>query len=493
MFRLLPRGAAALLLVGILAFGVACASSAAPAPKAPAWTQNPPAPDATYTYFVGYADAASGEDAAGTDAATASMVAEIMRYIGVVVTSESTAVAKATVSDFQADIVQTVKQSSSGRMAGFQVTEKYTAKRSGGITVYLLGRFETRALEAERRRIAAVFQEKIDAVARPEAEGKALLEAGDAIGAARKFIEAAVAASGSDIDNSAIKVERNLNAAKDAVSRLTLEKLNDNLTAAPGLPFAEPFRTASKANGRPASQVPFTVAYQAKLPNGRLTTKNVAAFSGADGVLSFAPPAPDFVGKATLTVRLDLSAATEPLYSAPDKFRSMVAGLEDEIASKRVSFSYSVVSAAKDVLTAVFIVDLEASGAPAASGNTTTALISTLASNGFSVSQAPLSADSVAGKDDGAVLAAAKAAVGTKAERLVYGTSRVVSSKDDRGQKIVTVSAEVKAVELSSGRILYSATKQASAVSSTEAQAAAAARRQLGQKLIGEDLAANLP
>ena len=162
----------------------------------------------------------------------------------------------------------------------------------------------------------------------------------------------------------------------------------------------------------------------------------------------------------------------------------MIAGWEDEIAAKRVSFSSSVVSAAKNVPTAVFIVDLEASGAPAASGNTTTALISTLASNGFSVSQAPLSADSVAGKDDGAVLAAAKAAVGAKAERLVYGTSRVVSSKDDRGQKIVTVSAEVKAVELSSGRILYSATKQASAVSSTEAQAAAAARSQVGQQII---------
>lgn len=482
-----------LMLLSVLVSAVALACAGAPAAsKPPAWTLQTPSPDSTYTYFVGYSDAAAGQVAQATDAATASLISEIMRYIGVTISAESSATAKATVDSFQSDIVQTVKQSSTSRMVGFQVSEKFIANRKDAITVYILGRFETKALEAERKRIAAVFQEKIDAVAKPEADAKALLSMGDAVGAARKFIEAAAAASGSDIENSAIKFERNLNAAKNAVSRLSIEKLNDGLRAAPGAAFPEPFKAMVRAGGSPLSGVPVVISYQTKLPNGRLSSKNVAQTSGSDGIVSFTHPAPDFVGKAKLTVRLDLSAATEPLYGIPDKFRSMVAGLEDEIAAKRVVFEYSVLSAARSVPTAVFIVDTDQSGA-AVVGTTSSAFLSTLAANGFNVSPAGMAPDAIVGKDDSAIASAARAALGSTVQRFAYGVTRVASVKDERGQKIVTVSAEVKVIDIASGRILYAASKQASAFASAESQAIESARRQLGQKTFGEDAAASLP
>lgn len=482
------------LFAALAAAAVALAScaSAPAAAKAPVWTLQTPAPDAKYTYFVGYSDAGPGQAAQATDAATASLIAEIMRYIGVTITAESSATAKATLDSFQSDIIQTVKQSSTSRVVGFQATEKFQAVRKDGLTVYILGRYETAALEAERKRIAALFQEKIDAVARPEAEAKELLASGDAVGAVRKFIEAAAAASGTDIENAAIKFERNLSAAKNVVAGFAFERLNNNLRAAPGEPFSEPFKVLVKSGGRPVSAVPVTVSYQAKLPNGRMTTRNVPQSSGSDGVVSFAHPVPDFVGGAKLTVRLDLSSASERLFDIPDRFRAQVASLEDEIAAKRVTFDYSVVSAARSVPLAVLVVDLDASGS-AVSASTSAALVSTLASNGFNVAPAALSADAVAGKDDRAVLDAARAALGSSAKRFAYGTTRVASVRDDRGQKIVAVSATVKVVELETGRVLYSAAKQASAVAQDAEQAAESARRQLGQKTIGEDLAASLP
>jgi hypothetical protein len=483
------RVAIAAAVVAAAAFSCA---SAPEAKKAPSWTLQTPAPDATYTYFVGYADGGAGQTVQATDAATAGLLAEIMRYIGVTITSESSATAKATLDSFQADIVQTVKQSSTSRVAGFQVAEKYVASRKDGVTVYLLGRFETRALEGERKRIAAVFQEKIDAVARPEAEAKALLAAGNVAGAAKKFIEAAVAASGSDIENSSIKVERNLNAAVGAVAQISLTKLNDRLQAYVGGSFPEPFKILVRSDAGPVPGVPVLVSHQAKLPNGRLATRTVSLTSGTDGVVSFVHPTPDFVGKATLTARLDLSAATEPLYGVPEKYKSLVAGLEDEIAAKRVAVEYSVVSKARSVPTAVLVADLDAAGT-AAVGTTSSAVVSVLAGNGFVVSSAPLAAEAVVGKDDAAVLAAARDGLGAGVERFAYGVTRIVSVRDDNGQKIATVSSDVKVVELSSGRMLYSAVRQASAVSSNERQAVDAARRQLGQKAIGEDMASSLP
>lgn len=476
-----------------------CAGSPAPAPatpesapKAPAWTLETPAPRDGLTFFVGYADGPADGEVQAAEAATASLIGEIMRYIGVTITADSTATARSTLDSFQADLVQTVKQSSTNRVSGFQISERYVAKRTNAVTVYLLGRYATKDLEAEKRRIAAVFQEKLDAVAVPEAEGKALLEDGDAVGAARRFIAAAAAAAGSDVENSAIKFERNINNAKSALSRVSLTKLNDRLEAYPGAAFPAPFRAKLSVGSRPLAGAPVIVGYQSRLPNGRMTTRTATVLSGADGVASFDHPSPDFVGKAALTMRLDLSSAVEPLYGISDRFSSMVAGLEDEIAGKRVSFEYAVLSRARTVPTAVVVADADSSGALSV-GTTSSALLQALSSAGFRVSIATLGADAIAGRDDAAILSAAKGSLAGRAERLAYGTTRVVSVRDDRGQKIATVSAEIKVVELATGNILYSAVKQVPAVATSEREAVEAARRQLGQKTIGEDLAAQLP
>ncbi len=497
MVRTITDAARKTLIIGIVAlaaFGIAaCASAPPPAAQktAPGWTLQTPAPDGTYTYFVGYAGAPSGQTARATDDATNMLISEIVRYMGVTVTSESTATAKATLDSFQADMVQTVSSSATGRISGFQVVEKYVAEGRDDITVYILSRYITKDLEKEKNRIAAAFQEKFDAVAIPEAEGKELLASGDFIGATRKFIEAAAAASGSDVDNADIKFERNINAAKGAVAKIGIEKLTDRLQTSSGVPFPAKFQAKASADGRGLKGVPVIVTHQTKLANGKMSTKNASLTSDADGYIDFDHPTPNFVGKFNLTIRLDLSSATEPLFDVPSKYQSMVAGLEDEISGKRVSIEYEIISMARDIPTSVLIVDIDSWGG-ASIGTTTSALLQTLSGNGFKVKAAPLAPDVVMSRNDTAIFEVAQASL-PDAERFAYGTTRILSVKDDKTQKIVTVSAEIKVVELATGRLLYSSVKQVPAVASSEEEAADAARRQLGQKTIGEDLAASLP
>jgi len=83
--------------------------------------------------------------------------------------------------------------------------------------------------------------------------------------------------------------------------------------------------------------------------------------------------------------------------------------------------------------------------------------------------------------------------LGDSAKRLIYGTTRVLSVVDDNGQKIAKVSAEISVVDLESGVILYSSNKQTGTFGSSAAIAVDSARRQLGQKVIGEDLVARIP
>ncbi len=485
---------AAAAVAAVAAALISCAGAppaAAPAPEktAPAWTAETPPSDAKYTYFVGYGEGEGPVPA--TDAATATLVAEILRYIGATISAESTATARSTLDSFQADLVQTVKQTSTSRVAGFQVTDKYVAEGKAGVTVYILGRYSTADLNAEKRRIAGLFQEKVDATAVPEAEGDDLIWDGEAVAAARKFIQAAVAASGSDLENAQIKLERNLSKAKSALAGVTLEKLNDRLETAPFAPFAAPFKAAVKSGGRPLAGVPILVGYQARLANGKTATRTATALSDASGVVSFDHPAPEFVGKAVLTMRLDLAADTAPLAAVAGRAAPLVAGLEDEIAAKRLSFAYSVVSAARSIPTAVWLADADADGVRPA-GAASAALLQVLAKNGFAAFDAAQPAAAFASGDDAAVLAAARKALAGKARRLAWGTVRVVSVRDDSGQKVATVAAEIKAADLETGRILYSSAKQVPAVGSTEREAADAARRTLGLAL-GEDLAAQLP
>ncbi len=157
-----------------------------------------------------------------------------------VVTSETTAVVKASVDSFQTEMVQRIQASSSGRIAGLEIEDKWLDRREESVTLYLLARYNKNDLLKEKRRLEAIFQEAIDAVARPEKEGQALFTDGRQYEAALKFIEASAAALKSDIENADIKFERNINQAKEALRRVSLVKLNDNLEVPVGLEFSEP-------------------------------------------------------------------------------------------------------------------------------------------------------------------------------------------------------------------------------------------------------------
>ncbi len=487
------RRSLAALIIASLCF-LSCATGGAKN-SAPGWILSTPAPDATNTYFVGQAAAPGGDTAAGTDAAAANMVAGIMQYLGVKVSVDTSAEARASLDSYAADITQTVKTQSSGRLAGFQVKERYiyTDAKTGVQTVYVLAAYNTAELTKEKARLSALMREKEDAVAKPEAAARNFESAGRYYEAAQKYIEACVAASGSDIDNADVKMERNALAARGALSKLRFVKLGDNYKANLGQPFAAPveFRLVSgEGDSAPGvAGAKLFLSYQRK-QGSRTVSKTESVMTDSTGKVSYMPPAPDFVGKAKFSVRLDFQSALELLDNMPKKYDSYRDSLESEIQGKRLEIAYEVSSAAKSVPTAVTIVDF-VGGAAAASNRAESGLIEALSKAGFKVSAAGLDRGLVAGMDDSAILAAAKTG---GARRIVYGVARVGSvHKDDGGSWLADVTATIKAVELSTGAVLYSAEKSATGIGSDEASAAAAALREIGLNAVGRELITSLP
>ena len=127
--------------------------------------------------------------------------------------------------------------------------------------------------------------------------------------AAVKYVEAASAAATSDVDNAAIKLERNINKAKTALDSISLTKMTGPQSTGVGEFFVEPFvckvtyGASADAAGVPGVNV--KISYKEMQRNGRMGIKSLVQQTDSDGMVRFDRPSPGFVGKDFINMRLD--------------------------------------------------------------------------------------------------------------------------------------------------------------------------------------------
>jgi hypothetical protein len=474
-----------LLLIG-------CAGGPASKP-APEWVYTTPQPDATYFYFTGSGTSKENDQAMAEEIARGVVIDAIMQYIGVKVTSDTTATAKASLDSFKADIQQTVKTSGAGRIAGLQIADKYVEKRADGTTVYLLARYNLADLNKEKARIAELFRQTIAAITDPQNRGKNLESRGSYYLAAVQYIQAAAAAAKSGVDNWKIYFEQNINSAKQALGRVTLVKVNDNLSTAVGTPFSQPF-TVKAVSGAAASDagipdVTLAAGY-VEIRNDRKQAKTAQIKTNEDGVATFTYPVPEFVGQEKVTMRMDIDAYLETLQGLPSELSTMVGGLEDVAVDKKAVFTLTSVSMAKEIETGIVVVMLDAGGAPLAGSEFSSGVMKALSDAKFKVKVLTLAPESISGKSDAEIIAAASGVAGTTA-RVIFGSAQYGGSEAEGAQFFARASATVKVADYKTGQILLTVTKNKSALGKSEAAARSAAFQQLGQD-VGQEIANKL-
>jgi len=489
MKKILPG----LPLVVLVVLFVSCATS----PKLPQWALSPPSPDGTYTYFTG--SASSGDPATAIGDATDRLIAGIMQYIGVDVRVSTSATARASLDSYSADLRQTVETESNNRLAGFQVTQKHLAKepKTGITTAYILARYETRELENEKNRIAALFKERADAVAKPEAEGDAFAAEGRALDAANRYIEAMVAASGAEVENAAIKLERNANKARAQIAGIGFvigdgKSLHGSLGKAFSEPLAVQVSRVDSLGRRPLPGATLMIGYTRKLPNGQLGTKTASFISDASGYAYLDLPAPDFVGRGKILVQLNLSSSMDLLDKVGSGFEPQVAALEDEIRTKYAELPYIAASGASEIPIALYIIDKDENGQFMNLNATQSGLSEALVKEGFSVRSLNLDPELLAGSKD-RLLAQARAMVPEGTLRLAYGSAKIDSVRKESGLFLASASATITIVDLRTGDTLYAADKSRQVLASDEASAKRSALRELGALSFGKDILASLP
>lgn len=485
------------IVAGLVAVVVVLAlSGCAGSPSAydrdlPNWVLEPPRSDDEYEYFVAAGSSPAGDAAEAEDRASAAMIDEIVRYLGVRVTSETTATARASLEQFETDVEQQITQRADARLSGFRVTDRFRSERGEVVTVYLLGSYEHAALNAERERLQALFQEREDAIAEPEQRARRLEREGRSYEAVGSYLEAARAAAGSQLENAEIRAERNLNEARRLLAAMRLDKHADELETEVRTPFEEPFELQVTVDGRPVPGARVRISYQDARADGRPGMRSVVMSADDEGVLRFRHPTPRVVGSAGVTMTLDLEPVLGPLTELPDRYRPQLDAIRRTAVESQTVFRYRVVSRAHNVPTAVAFLDTDLVGNATGRGATRSGIVDALSRSEFRVQAIALESGLLQDENHRGLLEQLRDEHGDDFERLVVGRAGIDEVTEDNGA-IVRVSGSVTVLEVETGEVLYStAVSQRSRANSPEG-AVSAAFRALGDR-IGEQLAATLP
>lgn len=459
----------------------------------PAWVTRTPPPSGGYTYFVGSGSNPSGDLAKANESAIHSLSADVARYLGVNIKSETRVQTQGDLKSFETTMAESISETSSARVADFTVADRWIQHNGQTVTVFLLGKYATGALEREKTRIENLATERHDAIAVPEAKADALGAQHSVYQAAVLYMQAAAASARLGGENADVLFERNLKKAVDALGRIDLTVLRDNISGMIGQPLPEPFKLAVTAGNSniPLAGVPFIGTYKVERSGGRSTTEVQHFRSGADGILDVTRPAPRAFGPGTIVVRLDVKAALEPLQGLPSKYLGLVGGLEQQVNGITATLRYTVSSVAATIPTGVLVMDLDRAGGRISGDDAASGIVQTLTADGYSILPIPSNA-SIVGIDNADLVTIVRNNYSPKIKRLVVGEAQITSFDQSDGSYLVEVSGKVEVADLSSGKVLYSVSQVTWSRAGGASSAIAAAFRSLGNS-IGTDIANHLP
>ncbi|MBT3274351.1 MAG: hypothetical protein HN368_14430, partial [Spirochaetales bacterium] len=351
--------------------------------------------------------------------------------------------------------------------------------------------YDLGALLAEKERLIALLLEREEAIAAPERDGNELSAAGSVFQAAVRYLESAVAAVGSDVDNAGISFERVLTKASQAAGSIGLESISFPAKAQVGAAFDGDFRIRVVGPQGELPDVPVLVTWVEVKPGGRKGVSTELLRSSRTGEVAFSHPPPEFSGNGSVLFSLSFLPQLESLFAVREKQSDLVRGFEEVVSRNVLELRYQVVSTSASIPTGVYIRDFLIDGSTDSRPRTALGVEKILAAQGFTLVNMN-EQDISLNIDTPALLAHLRRRLPNGPEQLIFGESRIVESRIDDGVYILRIEGVIKTADVQSGRIIHSAESFKTARGRSESAAASAGFAQLGE-LFGTILARELP
>ena len=260
-----------------------------------------------------------------------------------------------------------------------------------------------------------------------------------------------------------------------SLSDLTLTVTQTPKEVAAGRKFNSPFTVkASHADGSAFSNLNLTVTYPAAKTAEGISFTSESISTAEDGTASFTAPQTSFGVNAKITFA-----------PAGDASNAKIADL---IAKKSVSAAYKVKTEKMSTGGSIALIDFTKNDKPVTGDfASSSSLLMTMMKKGFvRIGNAPYISDVAYGNQE-AVYKSAKKLFGNTSSFLVYGTVKYASevTKTESGYSL-TIAADVTALDMKDGSLLYHSTKQITASDKNEWSVITAARKALADELADE-------
>ncbi len=483
---------------------VSCAGgpSSSERDEVPQWIVSPPEDTSEEVYFVGAGSDSDGSVSRAEEKAIEALASSIVSFIGVEVTQESPPAAVDALNEFTASLKRSARREAGSSMAGFRIEEQYKEERGSLVNVYLLAAFRKEEILEHKSRLRALFSRQDTAVESLEEQGDLFFEDGFLYRSATAYIEAAAAAVGDELPEPVAAYERNIEKAKRAISDIELEALNDDLSGYVRQSFSRGFKARvfadSENRGKNAGGlggVPLEVSYRVAAGNGRKRIERASVVTNDMGIAEYRRPAPRFVGFDTLSLSLDIEDILRPLLSfenMPKELPDRVNELRAQAARKRIVFSYSVSSRAKEIPTAGWVVGFDNGGKAPPPSDVSVGIMEILQGQDFSLRPVSLHPGGLGGATS-EVTTEVNESLGESYERLIFGSAFISDFTEENGRYTVKVSGNVRAADLPSGLLLYDSGRVSKSANGQNPQSAiSAAFKEFGRH-VGKALAEQLP
>ncbi len=438
-------------LLGLCTLSLLVASACATSPdlspeeraEQPEWVLGSPPTSSDAEYFVGRGVDAGGSRAAAEDEATAALVSEITRYLGVTIRTESTAVAEASLEDFTGRVTRTVEQHGTARIEGLRIEDRFVEVRDGRVEIHLLARYDRDALERERARLTALFEARIEAVEAPMRTAFALEAEGDYVKAAQHYLRAAAAAAESEIDGMKSTMPSSLRRAEDVLSSVRMRPVADD-------PMTAQVYAETAEGTTPLSGVPVSITHPVRLAHGRTGIGTTRASTDASGRVTFALPDDTPPGSGYVRMGVSLSSELDAIPVA-DGGRELTA-LRTVIRDLRVRFPYDFALDVSDRSIAVVVVERDRAGNPLSESRAATSLTTTLERAGYVLVHAGSSPGVAADMSDREIV---DLVLGNapSVELVIVGRTAITEFEERNGM-LARVDGDFSVIETGSNRVL---------------------------------------
>jgi hypothetical protein len=207
-----------------------------------------------------------------------------------------------------------------------------------------------------------------------------------------------------------------------------------------------------------------------------------------EGIADFLLPAPEVVGEQRLSMTLALSPGLEPLRELSGEAAAQLDALERAASMSRARFDYRVLSEAREIPTAVLLIERDAAGNVVGTSRASAGVVSALSNTGFQVRSISIDPGAFT---DAEPLQVIRQELGTEVQRLIYGTVSIDSFTEEDGV-VVRVTGSARVLVLGSDRVVFSADGLQYSRGSSAQAALSAAFRSIGEQL-GRKLANGMP